>query len=404
MAIKKDSKTNTYYVKFRVGNKSTTKRGFSSRQEALQFLAKLKEKDSVEKNYKFCEIAEMFLEYQKNNMTYGTYARSKNMIETIFYPRFKDKYMKNITPLECSQFKDDVAKLTQTKTVDGKKVKVPYATAYKNEIIIRFKSLFNFAYRNLLIDRNPCIGIGKLKKSFDESRASINRDMQIWSIDEFNQFVECVPNEIYRIFFTTLFYTGLRIGEALALTWNDFYDSKLNIDKSVTRKTDKGTYEVKLPKTPSSVRIVSLPAFLNNLLTELYQKESEIVGFKKTWFIFHRLKPLPQASIDRVKARAITQCGVKFIRIHDFRHSHASYLIGNGMDIVAVSRRLGHSTINETLKTYSHLLQKNDDEIINLLENCSQNVVKNNTDNKKSLYTKALLGNMVELERLELSS
>ena len=248
----------------------------------------------------------------------------------------------------------------------------------------------------MLVDRNPCIGLGKIKKTFDESRTNKTRDMQIWSINEFNKFVECVPNEIYRIFFTTLFYTGLRIGEALALTWDDFQDSKLNIDKSVTRKTDKGEYEVKLPKTPSSVRDVSLPAHLNNILTELYEKESKIIGFKSSWFIFYRNKPLPQTSIDRVKARAITQSGVKYIRIHDFRHSHASYLIGNGMDIVAVSRRLGHSTINETLRTYSHLLQKNDDEIINLLNSCSQNVVKDDEDKKKSPYLRTSSVELVE--------
>lgn len=60
--------------------------------------------------------------------------------------------------------------------------------------------------------------------------------------------------------------------------------------------------------------------------------------------------------------------GVKKIKIHDFRHSHASYLIANGMNIVAVSKRLGHSDVNMTLKVYTHLFKKNDDEITEFLD------------------------------------
>ncbi len=66
---------------------------------------------------------------------------------------------------------------------------------------------------------------------------------------------------------------------------------------------------------------------------------------------------------------------IKKIRLHDFRHSHASNLIGEGMDIVAVSRRLGHSNIEMTLNIYTHLLKKNDEKITYYLEKSSQNLL-----------------------------
>lgn len=75
--------------------------------------------------------------------------------------------------------------------------------------------------------------------------------------------------------------------------------------------------------------------------------------------------------------RTVKKAGIKKIRIHDFRHSHASNLIGEGMDIVAVSKRLGHSNVEMTLNCYTHLLQKNNDKLIDYLEKSSQFLLKN---------------------------
>ena len=84
-----------------------------------------------------------------------------------------------------------------------------------------------------------------------------------------------------------------------------------------------------------------------------------------------------RTSIERIKNNAVKKAGVKKIRIHDFRHSHASNLIGEGMDIVAVSKRLGHSNVEMTLSVYTHLLNKNNDRMINYLENSSHDLLTN---------------------------
>lgn len=97
--------------------------------------------------------------------------------------------------------------------------------------------------------------------------------------------------------------------------------------------------------------------------------------FSLSWFIFGGKKPLSRTTIERIKNKAIKDAGVKKIRIHDFRHSHASNLIGEGMDIVAVSKRLGHSSVEITLNCYTHLLKKNDDNLIEYLEQSSHNLL-----------------------------
>ncbi len=92
------------------------------------------------------------------------------------------------------------------------------------------------------------------------------------------------------------------------------------------------------------------------------------LGFTNEWFMFGRDKPLVLASIDRAKEVAIKKAGVKRIRIHDFRHSHASNLIASGVNIVAVSKRLGHSDVNMTLKVYTHLINDTNQQLIDILD------------------------------------
>ena len=154
----------------------------------------------------------------------------------------------------------------------------------------------------------------------------------------------------------------------MSLTWNDFSDGQFFINKSLTRKTDKGSYEIKAPKSLSSIRYIALGETLSKYFEKYKAKEKKIPGFSEDWFIFGRLKPLSQSQIYRVMDKAIVDSKVKPIRIHALRHSHASNLIANNVNIVAVSKRLGHSSIDITLRVYTHLLKKNEDELVNSLE------------------------------------
>ena len=134
----------------------------------------------------------------------------------------------------------------------------------------------------------------------------------------------------------------------------------------------------------SSIRDIKITNSLSNYLKEYKLIEESISGFDSNWFVIGRLEPLPQTSIDRVKDNAIKKANVKRIRIHDFRHSHATILISQGCNIVAVSKRLGHSNAEMTLKVYTRLLQKSEDELIDKLEGSSQNLLNLSLDIKKS--------------------
>ena len=77
---------------------------------------------------------------------------------------------------------------------------------------------------------------------------------------------------------------------------------------------------------------------------------------------------MPISKLDVVFKKAITASGVTPIRIHDLRHSHASFLLNNGANILAVSKRLGHATITQTLETYAHLLSETDEKMMEIIE------------------------------------
>lgn len=181
------------------------------------------------------------------------------------------------------------------------------------------------------------------------------REYQIYTLEEYLEFsshLERVP----KLFFDLLFFTGMRKGEVLALTKEDVSDTI-----SVTKTKDiKGN--ITPPKTVSSNRRIALPAFLKEELDE-YMTDlngDELFPVSINYF-YHHQKKAEQLS------------GLHHIRIHDFRHSHASFLIANNVNVADISRRLGHADIGTTLSVYSHLYKNNESTIANLIEKSVRN-------------------------------
>ena len=115
-----------------------------------------------------------------------------------------------------------------------------------------------------------------------------------------------------------------------------------------------------------------LPDHLNKL-KEYYKN---IIDFNEDWYVFGGIKPITPTTIGRRKDEYCVKAGIKKIRIHDLRHSHASLLLSNGVPITVISKRLGHSTIQMTLNTYAHLIPEDEDKAINML-----NSLKSNSNN-----------------------
>lgn len=219
-----------------------------------------------------------------------------------------------------------------------------YAVGYKNKIIINLKAVAHHAYLYYDLPNNT-----KLLETIPERKKI---DHPFWDAEEMNKVLDSISNRTSRLLVKSLFYTGARREELRMMTKSDF-----NVKNNSFMIRDN---KYRTLKTAGSSRIVKIHEELALEIQEVLQFEGE--------FIFGGIEPISKTTLTRHFKQAIKDSGVKEIRLHDLRHSHATILINQGANIIAVSRRLGHSTTSQTLKTYAHLMQKSDDELLDIIE------------------------------------
>lgn len=187
-------------------------------------------------------------------------------------------------------------------------------------------------------------------------------EMLFWTQDEFAEFIEAVKDKpLSYAVFMTFYYTGIREGELLALTPSDidFEKKSLTINKSYQRLNRQDI--ITAPKTPKSNRVVSIPQLLCDCLKEYM---SHCYGLQPT----DRLFPCTKNYLQREMERGCKISGVKRIRVHDIRHSHASLLVEMGFSPLLIAERLGHERVQTTMETYSHLYPNKQIEVANWLD------------------------------------
>lgn len=195
--------------------------------------------------------------------------------------------------------------------------------------------------------------------------------MNFFTFEEYKKFDSVIDDIIYHTLFELLYFCGLRIGEANALTFKDinFNNNTITINKTLTTKIKGEKWTISTPKTKGSNRVLPITKQLSQDLKTLYNKYSKFHAFNNNWFVFGGIRPIPENTITNKKNKFCELAKVKKIRIHDFRHSCASLLINNGANITIVSKFLGHSKISITLDTYTHMYSNKLNEIVDILDN-----------------------------------
>jgi len=188
--------------------------------------------------------------------------------------------------------------------------------------------------------------------------------MQTLSPEEVSRFLDVARDTDYYVYFATLVYTGLRRGELLALRWRnlDLSSGRLSVVETAYR-LGSGEYRIKEPKTLQSRRTVILPSSLVELF-KVYRFDQELwriqlgISLNADDFVFIRPdgSPINPNAISLAFRRIIRKTGLKDIRIHDLRHTHATLMLKAGIHPKVVSERLGHANIGITLDIYSHVL------------------------------------------------
>jgi len=243
----------------------------------------------------------------------------------------------------------------------------------------KLKTLFNFAVRLDYIAKNPLEKIPNFKDSNYQKKG-----IDFYTPEEFSKYIAVARHKAastnyfdYYIFFLIAYYTGLRKGEIHALRWRNIKGNTISVEKSITQKL-KGDDVETAPKNKSSIRTIQLPQVLLNELKEHRARQQNVIpGWTEDGFICGYSRSLRDTSIENENKEYSTAAGLKHIRIHDFRHSHASLLINRNISPLEVAHRLGHSTVDQTLKTYSHLFPKESEKAVRVLDSVHESYTNN---------------------------
>ena len=281
-----------------------------------------------------------------------------------------------------------------------------HAPTTVHKIIVAIDSVMRYAYKMEVIRENPV-------KRCELPRIAKDDDLHYFTPEQARQFLEAIGEEYtitykrksgktweqsfnmstqMQVFFYLALYSGCRRGELLALTWNDilFDEGKITITKA-TERLRTGEQKIKCPKTAAGKRDLRLPRKCFELLRRWHIEQQQLSmslgadwmgtrgkDFDKNFVFIQMINGLQMHTdtpyqcmkrfIERYNKTVPEEKRLPIIRLHDLRHTSATLLLSEGMDIEEVSRRLGHAKASTTLDIYGHALPEKDDEAAGILE------------------------------------
>lgn len=339
--------------------KRTTRRGFQTKKEAQLALSRLKLEIEEEgfketKRYKFTELYELWFESAyRNTVKESTYTKTQELFTNHILKKFGALYLDKITIPYCQktvkEWSDTLSKFPQLKNYTSK--------------------VLDYAVTLELIKSNPMRKIIMPRKKVDVNGEKLEK---FFTKEELQEFFGCLAKEegwsykwpvIYRV----LAFSGMRVGEVLALTWKDidFEGQTVTVNKTLTRG-QKNALIIQEPKTKSGVRTIAFDETTLAMLQTWRRTQAKDylkLGFNtmqpdQCLFTNTRNEFLQPSNVLTRLHRLIKKHDLKRITVHGFRHTHCSLLFESGASLKEVQDRLGHSDIQTTMNIYAHVTEK----------------------------------------------
>lgn len=330
-------------------------------RDAARELERELQKESTSLQSSRISVKDLYDEYMitgANELRPTTFRTRKARLEHHVLPLLGNYKLNKLTPAALQSWKNEIDKKG-------------LALSMRQSIYAVLRSMLNYAVKLEYIPKNPLLTIGNFKDPYETTH-----NVDFYTPEEFKKFIlaaricaetkDTLAEWGFYVFFNIAFYTGLRKGEIHALKWTDIDGQILHVRRSISQ-TLKGEDVETPPKNRSSVRDLQLPLPLIDILKDHYMRYKAIPRFNDDWRICGGLKPLRDSTIQKRQKQYAQTAGVKSIRIHDFRHSHASVLANNGINIQEIARRLGHSDIETTWNIYAHLYPREEERAVNVL-------------------------------------
>ena len=347
MPAYKDSETGKWYASFYyddwTGKRIKKKKsGFNTRKEALKWESDFLNAEDTSMNITMEKFVDIYFQDKSIELKERSIRNKRYMIDKYITPYLGKRTMNKIYPADIIRWQGIIKDMG---------FKPTYQRMVNNQLV----ALFNHAQKIYGLQHNPCSKVKRLGKSDAEK-------LSFWTREEYDRFIAVIEKgSTYYIMFQILFWTGCREGELLALTINDFdfENNTINIDKTYFRVNRKDV--ITEPKTDNSVRTITIPESLKEeirtYISRLYKYPSD-----------YRIFDMTDRAVQKALKRYIKESGVKDIRVHDLRHSHAAMLINQGVQPLLIKERLGHKDIRITLNTYGHLYPSQQKELAELLD------------------------------------
>ncbi|HXB79656.1 MAG TPA: tyrosine-type recombinase/integrase [Bradyrhizobium sp.] len=290
----------------------------------------------------------------RGDITARTAARYRELIENQIVPHIGVKHLQKLRTLDIEEWH---AALRNGGRADGKGGLAPRTIGHAHRVLDK---AFREAVKNELVVKNVVV---------NQSAPKVASDEEMVIVRDIPAFIEALRG--HRLYVPAMIglFTGMRIGEVLALNWSRLDLNRKVIEvRSALEQTKAHGIRIKAPKTKAGRRDITLPDVLVTALREFRTKQMEL------WFklgggripndalLFANVDgSLPsQKAYSKAWSEFAAKIDMPDLTFHCLRHSHASQLIDAGVDIVTISKRLGHASPTVTLEVYAHMF-KNDD-------------------------------------------
>ena len=315
--------------------------------------------------------AEKRLSEMLHQIDTGSFMAPGKTTVAAFLERWMEDYRPNLSPVSYEKYRDIVKKrlipnlgsipLTQLKPEHLQKLYTAMQKEGLSARTVRYHhAVMHVALKTALewglVARNPADAVRTPKIHRNE--------MQTWDEREMNQFLETArDSQYYAVFYTALF-TGMRRSELLGLKWSDvdLVLGQIHVSRSLHR-LENGNYIFTEAKSAKSRRTIALPPSASLLLKQHQEKQKlDRAMLGVSWanddLLFGTLegKPWSPDRVTRGWEAMAKRAGVKVIRLHDARHTHATLMLTQGIHPKIVQERLGHASIMMTLDVYSHVV------------------------------------------------
>lgn len=318
-------------------------------------LAEVKKKPVLGAPETVKDLYEAFLAAREGEMRATSQDKTGRDIRLHVLPILGDDKLSRLTTARLQEWKTECAKLN-------------VAITTKQNWYISLNSMLHWGVKMGFLPENPITKVGNFRDP-NFGMAEEKKKIQYYTSEEYQKFIAEAKKDHdrrYYVFFSIAFFTGMRKGEINALKWSDIYDGTIHVSRSVTQKL-KGEDVITPPKNAASVRDIQMPEPLKKILAEHRANVEKVYGESESMNVCGGEKCLRDTSIDKRNTAYAKAAGLHHIRIHDFRHTHASLLINEGISIQEIARRLGHANVEITWRIYAHLYPREEDRALRIL-------------------------------------